>query len=119
MLLLMLLLQVMGEDIDQETLTRILLAVMANEPGRGEAHVDEQAAQQLAALKPAGAHEGDVGKAQAAAAFIMRRFGKSPAQAAAETLEQVRCGQLVGQLLLLLDAGSRKQHACSDDVLLS
>jgi aryl-alcohol dehydrogenase-like predicted oxidoreductase len=87
---LLLLLQVMGEDVDHETLTRILLAVMAHEPGRGEADVDEQAAQQLAALKPAGPREGDVGKAQAAAAFIMRRFGKSAAQAAAESLEQVR-----------------------------
>lgn len=92
-LLPLLLLQVMGEDVDQETLTRILLAVMAAEPGRGEAELDEQAAQQLAALKPAGAREGDVGKAQAAAAFIMRRFGKSAAKAAAETLQQVRwCG---------------------------
>jgi hypothetical protein len=79
----------MGEDVDQETLTRILLAVMAHEPGRGEADVDEQATQQLAALKPAGPREGDVGKAQAAAAFIMRRFGKSAALAAAELLEQV------------------------------
>ncbi|WIA39914.1 hypothetical protein OEZ86_013356 [Tetradesmus obliquus] len=86
---------VMGEDVDQETLTRILLAVMAAEPGRGEAELDEQAAQQLAALKPAGTREGDVGKAQAAAAFIMRRFGKSAAKAAAETLEQP--GRLPGE----------------------
>jgi hypothetical protein len=35
LLLLLLLLQVMGEDVDQDTLTRILLAVMAHEPGRG------------------------------------------------------------------------------------
>lgn len=74
-----LLLQVLGETVDEAALTQILLAVLQ----------DESASDDPKAIARGQAAAPPVGEVEAAARFIIKRFGKSAKRVAEQALKEV------------------------------
>lgn len=86
--------QVLGETVDEAALTQILMAVLLDDAG--EDGGDPKAAAQAAV----GGKLADRGEVEAAAHFIIKRFGKSTTRVAEEALKEVRFGLLGGSWVL-------------------